>query len=75
MVIRGMEDQPHFKRQSKEAGDLDFDLIEAETVACGLDLVKRYPEMGAIVFECSMLPPYAKAVQDVTGCPYSTSLQ
>jgi hypothetical protein len=70
VVIQGMEDQPHFKRAIlEEAGELDSDLIEAETVACGLDLVKRYPEMGAIVFECSMLPPYAKAVQDVTGLP------
>jgi hypothetical protein len=70
VVIRGMEDQPHFKRAIlEEAGDLDSDLIEAETVACSKDLVERYPDMGAIVFECSMLPPYAKAVQDATGLP------
>jgi len=38
-------------------------------VACGKALAARYPEMGAIVLECSMLPPYAKAVQDATGLP------
>lgn len=70
VVIRGMEDQPHFKQAIlEEGGELDSDLIEAETVACGKELAARYPDMGAIVLECSMLPPYAKAVQDATGLP------
>jgi len=70
VVIRGMEDQPHFKEAIlEEAGELDSDLIEAETVACARELTELHPDMGAIVLECSMLPPYAKAVQDETGLP------
>lgn len=70
VVIQGMEDQPHFKQAIlEEGGELDSDLIEAETVACAKALQERHPDMAAIVLECSMLPPYAKAVQDETGLP------
>lgn len=70
VVVRGMEDEPHFKTAIlEEAGDLDSDLIEAETVAIAKGMVREHPDMGAIVLECSMLPPYAKAVQDATGLP------
>jgi len=70
VVIGGMEDQPHFKQAIlEECGDLDSELIEAETIACARDLKARHPDMGAIVLECSMLPPYARAVQEETGLP------
>ena len=70
VVIRGMEDLPHFKEAVlEERGDLNSDLIEAETVACARGLQQRHPDLGAILLECSMLPPYAKAVQDETGLP------
>lgn len=70
VVIRGMEDLPHFKEAVlNERGDLDSDLLEAETVTCARELQERHPDMGAILLECSMLPPYAKAVQDETGLP------
>lgn len=70
VAISGMEDQPHFRQAIlEEAGDLDSELIEAETIACARELRDRHPDMGAIVLECSMLPPYAKSVQDETGLP------
>jgi hypothetical protein len=70
VVIEGMEDQPHFKEAIlEEGGELDSDLIEAETVACARALQQRHPDLGALVIECSMLPPYSKAVQDATDLP------
>ncbi len=70
VVIRGMEDQPHFKGAIlEEGGELDSDLIAEETIACARELQSKHPDMGAIVLECSMLPPYAKAVQEATGLP------
>ena len=32
-------------------------------------MVSERPELGAFLIECSMLPPYSKAVQDATGLP------
>ena len=48
---------------------LDSERIREETVACAEELRSQYPDMGAIVLECSILPPYAKAVQEATGLP------
>jgi aspartate/glutamate racemase len=70
VVVAGMEEQPHFKEAIlEEGGELDSDLVEAETVACARELMQRAPDMGAIVIECSMLPPYAAAVQRETSLP------
>ena len=36
-------------------------------------LVTEHPEIGAMVFECTNMPPYAADVQAATGLPCSTS--
>ena len=70
VVVGGMGDQPHFKEAMLgEAGEFNSDRIEAEVVACGRQLQSKHPDMSAIVIECSVLPPYAKAVQDATSLP------
>lgn len=70
LVVRGMQDEPNFDKMIMKEGDyLDTDKIEAETVAVAKRMVKENPDMGAIVLECSMLPPYSKAVQEATGLP------
>lgn len=70
VIVRGMEDQPHFTESILEQGGvLDSDLLERETVAVTRDMVRERPDMGAIVLECSLLPPYSRAVQEATGLP------
>ena len=48
---------------------LDATAAEADTVAAATRLVHRHPEVEALVFECTNLPPYADAVQSATGRP------
>jgi len=70
ILIRGMQDKPEFKSAVfDEKGTLDSDLITAETVAVVKEVKAEHPDLGAVLLECSMLPPYAKAVQDATGVP------
>ena len=70
IVISGMEDRPHFASAILGGADeLDSDLIEAETVEAGRELKASRPDLAAIMIECSMLPPYSKAVQEATGVP------
>jgi Asp/Glu/hydantoin racemase len=40
-----------------------------QVVAAATRLVQRHPEVGAIVLECTNLPPHADAVRQATGRP------
>jgi Asp/Glu/hydantoin racemase len=70
LVIRGLQDQPEFRSAVfDEKGTLDAAQVETEVVSVALDMLREDPAMGAILLECSMLPPYANAVQQATGLP------
>jgi len=69
VAIAGMEERPCFHEAViAEKGRLDFDGIEAETVAAARELVDG-EGVKALLFECTDLPPYAAAVQAATGLP------
>jgi len=70
VFIKGMRDEPVFG--SSVTGDcmqLDPEVLESEVVGVAKRMVRERPELGAFLIECSMLPPYAKAIQDATGLP------
>ncbi|WP_342643869.1 aspartate/glutamate racemase family protein [Rhodoligotrophos ferricapiens] len=70
VVIVGVESCPEFAATAWDDRPwLDFDLAEAEVVDVARAMVERNPEVGAILLECSLLPPYAAAVQEATGLP------
>lgn len=70
VVVHGMEDYEHFKWAIlEEGGELDSDLIEEEVVTEAKKMQEMHPDMGAIVLECSLMPPYSSAVQKATGLP------
>ena len=70
IVIRGMEEMEEFRTAIlEEKGTLDSEKMEQEVVEVSKNLVEEHPEVGAILLECSDLPPYAKAVQEATGRP------
>ncbi|MEC7764107.1 MAG: aspartate/glutamate racemase family protein [Pseudomonadota bacterium] len=68
--VGGMEHQPGFREAIlDEKGRLDTEVVEAETVAVAQALVTAYPNIRALLIECSNLPPYSAAVQQATGLP------
>ena len=70
VIIAGMETQPEFSSAVlEEKGTLDSDKIQDEVVSVAEKLVKDHPDIGAILLECSDLPPYAHAVQAVVRLP------
>lgn len=70
LIVAGMEGQIEFRGAVlEEKGTLDSDKIEQEVVQVASDLVAGNPDMGAILLECSDLPPYAKAVQQAVNLP------
>jgi hypothetical protein len=70
VAVMGMKDMPEFRRFLVEMqGSLDPDLVRAETIDVAQRLVSDRSDVGAILLECSELPPYAQAVQQATALP------
>lgn len=49
--------------------DMDIALAEQDVVQAGVDLVAKNPDVGAIVLECTNMPPYAAALQTAVSIP------
>ncbi len=70
LAIYGMEDQEEFRTSIlEEKGTLDSDLIRIEVTDVARRMVSENPEVGAVLLECSDLPPYAAAVQEAVDLP------
>jgi len=68
--LEGLPPDAEFRSALLEnRSSFDTGLAEAATVAAALRLVHRHPEVGAIVLECTNMPPYAEAVRAATGLP------
>jgi Asp/Glu/hydantoin racemase len=52
-----------------EKDDLDVDLARQDILDAGRELVRRHPEVGAIVLECTNMPPYAADLRQEVGLP------
>jgi hypothetical protein len=51
------------------ATEADSQVLEAEMVAAALDLTRRFPEVAAIVLECTNFVPYSQLIRRATGLP------
>ncbi len=65
----GMEDQPEFRNILEYGGQFHYDKFEAEVVSRAQQLVTENPNVGAILLECSDLPPFAWSVQKAVKLP------
>ncbi len=52
-----------------EKPELDVALAEQDVVEAGRQLVAAHADIGAIVLECTNMPPYAAALQTAVGLP------
>lgn len=69
--VEGTEDGEEFFRVliKGEKEDMDVDQAERDVVAAARRLVEKNPDVGAIVLECTNMPPYAAAIQRAIGRP------
>lgn len=67
----GTEHGKEFFRVLIKAEKDDMDIVQAErdVVEAGKALVAKNPDVGAIVLECTNMPPYAAALQAEIGLP------
>jgi len=66
VCVAGMDDQPEFCDVIIEGRRTDLDLtrLEQEVLTVVGSLVEDHPEMGALVIECTDLPPFAHLIQE-----------
>jgi hypothetical protein len=69
--VEGTEDGREFFRVliKAEKQDMDVALAEQDILDAGRRLIARHPEVGAIVLECTNMPPYAAALREELGLP------
>lgn len=54
---------------AEDLPDLDSALAEADVLAAGRALARDHPDLGAVVLECTNLPPYRAALSAALGLP------
>jgi len=70
VVVYGMENKPEFLEAILHCrGTLDNELMQKEIIEVVDEMIEREGTIGAILLECSDLPPYAKLLHDHTGLP------
>jgi Asp/Glu/hydantoin racemase len=70
LAVIGMETEKEFTRVLLDNElELDIDLAREEHVRVARRLVGEHPDVGAIVLECTNMPPYAADIQRETGRP------
>lgn len=71
VAIGGMENATEFREVILEArrDDLDFERLSEEIVGAATQLVAEYGDIGALVLECTDMPPFAAEIQARLGLP------
>ncbi|SLN58183.1 hypothetical protein ROA7450_03011 [Roseovarius albus] len=69
--VQGLENTSEFATVilRNERTAMDLDAVAEEVIAAGRILIESAPEIGAIVLECTDLPPYAQQIQNALSRP------
>jgi len=70
LAVIGMETEKEFTRVLlDDERELDVDLAREEHVRVARRFASEHPDLGAIVLECTNMPPYADDIRRETGLP------
>jgi Asp/Glu/hydantoin racemase len=70
VVVAGLETEKEFTRVLLEdLSVLDVEAARQEHVAVARRMIAEHPEIGALLLECTNMPPYRADVQIATGVP------
>jgi len=68
--IYGMDEQPEWSKIHLTPDQpLSIDTVAKEVVSTAVTAQKEIPDLGAILLECTDLPPFAKAIRDSIQIP------
>jgi len=75
LPVAGVKEGCHFQTVILDGGlELDVARAEADMVAAAMGFVQENQDLGAMLFECTNMPPYAGAVKAATGLPVFSSV-
>lgn len=69
LVFRGMESSKEFSVVLDNRGYFDNNIARQEVVNAALEITSQHDDIGAILLECSDMPPYAADIQAATQLP------
>ncbi len=69
IAIAGAQDIVDFQKILQGKGHFNSRRLEEELVKLARQLVSNNPEVGALLIECTDMPPYAWAIQDAIQLP------
>ena len=68
-VVASAGQLPEFSAFMERRGSFDNAKVRAELIALASGLIQENPDIGAILLECSDMPPYAAAIQTAVNLP------
>jgi len=69
LIIKDLSHEPEFSCILEGRGEFDNERVKEEVVQKALEIMKQDSAVGAILLECSDMPPYAYAVSAATKRP------
>ena len=69
VAVRGLEGSAFHRTIVDDLRELDVERARADHATAARRLVDEYPEIAALVLECTNMPPYADAIRQATGLP------
>ncbi len=69
LIIKDLRHEPEFSCIMEYRGHFDNNGVCQEVVGKALEILEEDADIGAILLECSDMPPYAQAVQAATQLP------
>lgn len=69
LVVEDLGNEPEFSCIIEGRGSFDNRIVHDEVVTKAIKLMRENDNIGAILLECSDMPPYAYAVSAATGLP------
>ena len=69
VVVRDLGRLPEFSAIIESRGSFDNEKVRKEVMEAAINMVNENPDIGAILLECSDLPPYAADIQRAVKLP------
>ena len=69
LIIKGLEDSEEFSAVVDMRPEFDNSKAREEVVAVAIQMIEENDDIGAILLECSDMPPYAADIQAATQLP------